>query len=240
VLRRKNIGETDRVVTLYTREKGKLSAVAKGARKHLSKLAGPSEMFTYGRYFLASGRDMDIITQADVQESFPGIRKDLNKIAHATYLAELTNALVEERDPNYDLFDTLLSALYLLESDADPGVVARYFDLQVMSLMGYRPEIDSCVRCGRRPSTPTVAFSPSAGGIVCRECGPIPDDVIQISRESVDAMRQLLTIEPRAVRELQFSDAIKTELTKAIRWYVRYRLDQDLKSTEFIQAIAGT
>lgn len=237
VLRRVNVGETDRIVTLYTREKGKLSAAAKGARKHLSKLAGPSEMFTYGRYFLAAGRDLDIITQADVKESFPGIRKDLSRIAHATYLAELTSALVEERDANYELFDTLLSALYLLESEADPGIVTRYFDLQAMCLMGYRPEIDHCVRCGSRPSG-DFAFSPSAGGRVCRECGRMPDDVIILSSKTADAMRTLLVAEPRAVRELQFTDTVKSELYRSIKWYVRYRLDQDLKSAEFIHCLA--
>jgi len=239
VLRRLNIGETDRIVTLYSREKGKISGIAKGARRPLSKLAGATEPFTYGRYLLAVGRDLDVITQAEVRESFPNVRRDLKRIAYATYLVEFVNAVVEEREPNYDLFDTLLSALYLLEAEADPEVVARYSDLHIMSLMGYRPEIDVCLRCGKRPTTADVAFSPSLGGRVCEECGPLPDDVIYISGEAADAMRRLMAAEPRSLKDLRFPNAVKEELFRAIRWYVRYQLDRELKSSEFIQALAA-
>lgn len=239
VLRRLNIGETDRVVTLYSREKGKLSSIAKGARRPLSKLAGATELLTYGRYFLAIGREMDVITQTEILQSFPGIRKDLKRIAHGTYIVELVNAMVEEREPNYDLFDTLLSSLYLLEGEVDPEIVARHFELQIMSLLGYRPELDVCVRCGRRPAEPGVAFSPSLGGRVCEECGPLPHDVIYLSGETAGAMRQLMAAGPRELRSLRLPDAVKEELFLAVRWYVRYRLDRELKSAEFIQALAA-
>jgi recombinational DNA repair protein (RecF pathway) len=82
-------------------------------------------------------------------------------------------------------------------------------------------------------------FSPSLGGRVCKECGPIPDDVIYLSGESTDAMRALLIAEPSAVGKIHFTDAVKDELFRAIRWYVRYRLDRDLKSSEFLQALAA-
>lgn len=239
VLRRINIGETDRVVTLYTREKGKLSAVAKGARRPSSKLAGATELFSYGRYFLAVGRELDIITQAETLHSFPAIRRDLKRIAHATYLVELINAMVEEREANYSLFDTLLSSLYLIDGEVDPEIVARHFDLQVMSILGYRPELDNCLRCDAQPeSTDGMMFSPSLGGRVCDECGPLPDDVIYLSGESADAMRKLLTAQPRMLRGLEFPHSVKDEIFQAIRWYVRYRVDRDIKSTEFIQALA--
>lgn len=239
VLKRVNIGETDRVVTLYTREKGKLSAVAKGARRAASKLAAATEPFNYGRYFVAVGKDLDVITQAEGLHSFHTIRSDLDRIAYATYLLELTNALVEEREANYELFDTLLSALYLLENEIDPRIVARYFDLQIMSLTGYRPELDVCLRCGATPKSEGIAFSPTLGGRACDECGPLPNDVIYLSGESVGAMRLLLRADARQVAQMNISNPIKDEISEAIRWYVRYRLDRDLKSAEFIQALAA-
>lgn len=238
MLRRVNIGEADRVVTLYTREKGKLSGIAKGARRARSKLAGASELLTYGRYFLAVGRDLDVITQTEIRESFPGIRKDLNRIAHSTYLVELVNALVEEREPNFDLFDTLLSSLYLLEAEVDPEIVARHFELQIMSIMGYRPHLDQCLRCGKTPSGEGIMFSPSLGGRACDECGPVPDDVVYLSGESAGALRKLLTAEPRSLKDLLVPPAVKEELAGAIRKYVRYRTDRELKSPEFIRALA--
>lgn len=239
ILRRINIGESDRVVTLYTREKGKVSAVAKGARKHMSKLAGPTEPLTYGRYFLAAGRDLDIVTQAEVKESFPQIKKNLNRIGFASYMVELINAIVEEHDPNYEAFDTLLSSLYLLESDIEPELVARYFELQIMSMMGYRPELDECLRCGRQPSSDVVAFSPELGGRACEECAPLPTDVIILKKPSADAMRQLLSVEPEQLKNIQISDDAKDPLYRAIRWYVRCRLDRNLKSSEFLQTLTA-
>ncbi len=238
VLRRINVGETDRIVTLYSREKGKLSAVAKGARRPLSKLAAATEPLTYGKYFAAAGRELDVITQAESQASFPSIRRDLDRIGHATYLVELVNAMVEERDPNYELFDTLLSALYLTDGGADPEIVARYFDLQMMSMTGYRPELDVCVRCGSSPKQNGITFSPSLGGRVCDTCAPLPDDVLYLSSESVAAMKKLIAAEAREVAATTLPQPVKDEIFNAIRWYVRYRLDRDLKSSEFIQSIA--
>jgi len=239
ILRRINIGETDRIVTLYTREKGKLSSIAKGARRHLSKLAGATELFTYGKYFLASGRDLDIITQTEVKESFPEIRKNLDRIAHAAYICEMVNIFVEEREANYGIFDTLLSALYLLESGVDPKVVARYFELNLMSMMGYRPELDQCIRCSAHPSGDGMYFSPSMGGRVCKECGPLPDDVIHLNKETADAMRILLAAEPGVLRMLEFSEEVKQELFKIIHLYIRYRTGRDLKSLEFIHILGS-
>lgn len=239
VLRRVNVGEADRIITLYTREKGKLAAVAKGARKGLSKLSGATELFTFGKYFLASGRELDILTQAEIKEPFPTIRTDLKRIAYATYFVELINNLIEEREPNYDLFDTLLSALYLLEGGVDPEIVGRYFELQVMSMLGYRPELDRCIRCDAEPITDQVAFSPSLGGRVCPECGPIPEDVIYLSKESADAIRRLLAADARTVRDIQLKDEIKEEVGRAMRWHVRYRLDRELKSAEFIHSLSA-
>jgi DNA repair protein RecO (recombination protein O) len=237
VLRRINIGEADRVLTLYTREKGKLSAIAKGARKHLSKFSGATELLTYGRFFMATGRDLDVLTQVEIKESFPGIRRDLACIAHATHVIELTNALVEEHEPHYDLFDTLLSALYMIEGGIDPEIVARYYELQSMSILGYRPEINSCTRCGTVKDSEELPFSPSLGGRVCDSCGPLPDDVVCLSCESVLVISKLLEAEPETLRKLVLSPEVKGEIAHFMKWHIRYRLDRELKSADLMQTL---
>src|SRR5579862_3611183 len=89
VLHRLNLGENDRILTLYTREHGKLSAVAKGARRATSRLVGATELFTQARVLLATGRSLDILTQCEIRASFPALRNDLERLARATYLCEL-------------------------------------------------------------------------------------------------------------------------------------------------------
>src|SRR5579863_4167977 len=111
VLHRTNLGETDKILTLLCRENGKLGAVAKGSRRPGSKLSGATELYTYSRFLLAIGKNLDIVSQCEIRESFPALRGDLALLSRATYLCELTDRLVEEREPNPEVFDMLLSAL---------------------------------------------------------------------------------------------------------------------------------
>jgi len=238
VLRRTDVGETDRVIILYTRAKGKLSAIAKGARKALSKLAAATEPFTYGRYMLAVGQNLDVVTQAEIRESFQAIRKDVARVSHAVYFLELVDSFTEEREPNPDLFDTLLSALYLLETGVDPQIAARSFELKLMALLGYAPQLDVCLRCGTKPKGPEIPFSPSLGGLVCRKCGPLPEDVIYISRSTAEFMKHLVTAEPSDLRQMQPAPEALKEAAQVLRWHIRYRAERDLKSLDFLRSWA--
>ena len=134
VLRRIDLGEKDRILTVFTKEHGKLSAVAKGSRRPGSRLSGASEPFTYSKMFLATGRDLDVLSQAEVKESFPNIKAAMASVAYAVYLLELADRFTEERHPNPELFDTLLSAMYVLESGTDPEIGRR---LAKATLIGF-------------------------------------------------------------------------------------------------------
>lgn len=237
VLHRLNFGETDRIVTLYTRERGKLGAVAKGARKPVSRLAGATEVLTYGRFHLATGKNLDIIAQVEVKESFPRIHQDLHRIAYATYMAELVDKSVEEDEANQEIFDLLLSALYLTERPNDPEKIAHMFELQFMTLLGYEPVLDKCLRCRLPVPTDEVYFSPSMGGVVCQECGPLPEDAIQVSHEALDAMRKLLDAEASEVERMEISRTAMDQIARVMRWYIRYRSERELKSIQFLQTL---
>src|SRR5947208_15843140 len=163
VLRRISFGETDRILTLFTREYGKLSAIAKGARRSVSRLAAATEPLTHSRMLLAVGQNLDVLTQGEVREAFHEIRKDLTKISYASYFAELVNASVEERQPHQDLFDLPLSGFYMLERTDVPDLVARMFELQALRLLGYQPELRRCVRDAAPLQSPGIGFSPSRG-----------------------------------------------------------------------------
>ncbi|MDH7482802.1 MAG: DNA repair protein RecO [Armatimonadota bacterium] len=237
VLRRIDFGETDRITTLYTRELGKISAIAKGARKPISRLAGATETLTYGKFQLATGKTLDVITQVEVRHSFPRIRSNLRQLAYATYLAELVERFVEEREPNVDMFDLLLSSLYLLERLNDPEKIAHMFELQFMKLLGYEPTLDKCVRCRKPLSEGEVFFSPSLGGIVCRMCGPLPEDAIQISYHAVEIMRKLLQAEAPEVEKMEISPNIMEQIGRVMQWYIRYRSPAEIKSLRFFQML---
>jgi len=240
VTHRTNFGETDRLVTLYTRERGKISTIAKGARKPISRLSGATELLTYGRFQLATGKNLDVITQIEVKESFPRIRADLRKTAYSTYLAELIDKVVEERDPNPDAFDLLLSALYLMERPNDPEKIARMFDLKLMKLVGYEPTLDRCItpQKGLKPLPKGgLHFSPELGGVVCRQYGPLPEDAFSVSREALSTMTTLMAADAPEIERMEIPRKTLDEISRVTRWFIRYRVERELKSLDFIQAL---
>lgn len=238
VLRRIDLGEKDRIITILTREQGKLGAVAKGARRPGSKLAGASEPFTYGKLFLSAGRDLDVLSQAEIKESFPNVKQDMRAVAYGMYMLELTNQFTEERNPNPELFDTLLSAMYILESGTDAEITARYFELQFLDLLGYDPHFETCIRCGRKPKQGRLGFSPSLGGIVCDSCGITPSDVIWAPDAIISYINALRRAEPQKLKDMKFPRGVRRDLANILKWHIRYRLEHDLKSADFIDLIA--
>jgi len=237
VLRRINFGETDRIVTLYTRERGKLPAIAKGSRKPISRLAGATEVLTYGRFQLATGRNLDVVAQVDVKESFPRIRDDLVRTAYASYMAELVQALVEEHEPNSNLFDLILSAFYLMERPNDPEKIAHMFELKLMCMLGYEPVLDRCVRCREALPAGDIYFSPSLGGLVCRECGPLPEDAVLILPDTLEIMGSIKHADAPEIERVQVPRPVIDQIARCMRWYVRYRAERELKSLDFLQAV---
>jgi len=237
VLRRMNFSETDRIVTLYTREHGKISTIAKGSRKPISRLSGATETLTYGKVALATGKNLEVVTQFEVKESFPRIREDLKRLAYAGYCAELTDVLTEDRQLSFDLFDLLLSTLYLMERPNDPEKIAHMFELKLMKLLGYEPALDECLRCRKPLPVSDLFFSPSLGGMVCRECGPLPDDAIQIPQAAIEAMRGLLEADAPEVERMEIPDTAMDFIARVMRWYIRYRAEREIKSLDFLQAL---
>jgi DNA repair protein RecO (recombination protein O) len=238
VLHRTNLGETDKILTLLCRDSGKLGAVAKGARGPKSKLSGATELFTHSRMLLATGKSLDIVSQSEVRESFPALRDDLALLARATYLCELTDRFIEEREPNQDVFDLLLSALYLLQRCADePDVIVHAFELRLLTERGYAPHLANCVRCGAETLRARVGFSPSLGGLLCPADRFSVDDTISIAAETVEFMTTLLSGEPHEVVSVRPSAIALRETARCMRWYIRFRAERDLKSAEFVDML---
>jgi DNA repair protein RecO (recombination protein O) len=238
VLARIPIGETDKVVTLLTREWGKLRAIAKGARRPTSRLAGATELFTHARMLMSVGQNLDVITQAEVRESFPGLRQDLMKIGHASYLTELADAVTAERQPNAELFDLLLSALYVVERSDRPDLGARMFELNALRLLGYEPQLARCVRDRAALEGAGLAFSAARGGALCGRCAPETPGALPLSRGVLALMRQLLVAEPPAVARLGASEEERAELARHLTAFVRTRFEAPFRSLTFIETVA--
>jgi DNA repair protein RecO (recombination protein O) len=240
VLHRQNLGETDKILTLYTRERGKLSAVAKGARRPTSRLSGATELFTLSRLLLATGKSLEVITQGEIRQTFPGLRADLERLTRATYLCELLDRLTHEHDAtaSEELFDLTEAALRLLERAEDyPDSVVHAYELRLLSALGYAPELERCVRCGSTLERRVCGFSPSLGGTLCAADRYRADDSVPLSPDAVALLRQLLSAEPETLLALRPAPKLAAEVARALRWHVRFRAERDLKSAAFLDQL---
>jgi len=246
VLRRMQYAETDNILTLYSRERGRISAIAKGARKAVSRLSGACEVLNYSKFSLASARTLQIVRQAEVVSSYAPLREDLHRLANGLYIADLVGAFVDDGDPNPDLFDLLEQGLQLISTVQSPQVAARWFDLRLLNCLGYAPQLFECVYCAASliPPTHSTSLSSAQGGALCyRHAHPQTyEDQSALDRPALFLLQSLdeaqgLNEEETAAKLNQLIPSPLASL--ATRKYIRYRIDRELKSLEFLDTVEG-
>jgi DNA repair protein RecO (recombination protein O) len=191
VLRRRDTGEADRIVTLFTAEHGKRRVVAKGTRRPGSRLAGHLEPFCAASLLVARTRTLDIVSQADTIEAFAAVRQTELGIATAGYLCELVDALLPEDQPQEQVYELLFAALRLLADGRNARLVRHVFEMGLLRQLGYRPELYVCVVCGVALEQEANGFIPE-GGVVCPRCLRLRPDAADLS---VDALKLLRAID---------------------------------------------
>lgn len=249
VLRTRNLGEKDRVMTLLSPERGKFDAAARGARGPKSKLAAASQPFMLLRLLLAHGRSLDIVTQAEIEESHRHISADLFKTAWACYLCELS-AGVPEHLPDDDLFDLLCVALGHLDAAATaPAVEAtgRWFEAKYLALLGYAPTLGRCVACGEKIVVPAedvsrkLSFSPALGGSLCANCGPRDPGRLTVNVHALRALHKLARVEaPPAPDVLSLTGATRRDLRDCLRRSIFLHCEFKPRSQAFLDDVTAT
>ena len=196
VLKTHALGETSRIAVVYTREHGMVKLVAKGARKTPSRFGYALEPLTRGRYtyYLKTDRDLHLLSQADTLTPTGSRIADLPRLAHAEAALELIDRLVWGEEPHAELFDLLKGALEAVVVAPEPALPALTiaFELQVASLLGYRPRLDACAECGGAIS-PRRLFSPARGGLMCDRCAGAEPGTIALSADALAGLSLLLT-----------------------------------------------
>jgi DNA repair protein RecO (recombination protein O) len=239
VLRRVSTGETDRVVTLFTREHGKIGAIAKGARGARSRLGAATEPGICFRGLLAVGQNLEVLTQAEVIETYPALRRDLTRLGYASYFLELVDAAVEDRQPAPDVWDLLTSALGALETIETPDLLARALELRLLDHLGLLPDLSCCVLDGGSLPEEAALFHPKRGGLICPRCAVTNHGAVRITDETLTALRTLAcrglgAILPPATPP---SERARAELARVLAPTMRAHLDAPLRSLQFLDAV---
>lgn len=238
VLRHADWGEADRLLTLYTRERGKVRAIAKGARKIRSRKAGHLEPFTRVTLQLARGHDLLIVTQADTVDAYLPIHENLVKTGNAAYIVELLDRFTYEDDTeNYNIYCLLTQALSRLEKEDDPWLAIRYYEVRLLDLLGYRPHLFECARCGKEIKAESQYFSAAQGGVLCPACGEGQPGAWSVSMEALKYLRHFQRSDYAGVQRARPSPDCRAEVEALLQRYVTYLLERALNSPAFIKQI---
>lgn len=237
VIRHKDYAENHKILTIFTETNGKISVMARGARKMRSRLASITQLFTEAHYsYFKGSKGMGMVSQGDTIHSFRDLRQDLKKTTYASYFAEWMNKATEDDQPNQRLFLLLRQCFLFLEDGKDAQIVARLFELKMLESSGYNPVLDRCASCGSVQGTFT--FSVREGGLLCGTCSNGDELTHRISPASFNILRVLHRMEPDRLGNIQVKTQTKDELRLAIWAFIDYHTPFQFKSRIFLEKMA--
>jgi DNA repair protein RecO (recombination protein O) len=191
VLRRHNLGEADRIVTFLTSDRGKLRAVARGVRRIKSRQAGHLELFSETDLMLAEGRNLDIITSARLLIIDDRLTSDMRRLSTAYLMAEMTDALLGDAEPQADIYACLQSGLAALRAGNEPQLVELFFKLRMLADLGYEPQLAGCHTCQAADPAAHYYFDPSAMALYDGDHRPV--GVPELAVPAIKLWRLVLT-----------------------------------------------
>lgn len=236
VLREIDYGEADRILTLLT-PAGKVSAIAHGVRRATSRKSGHLGLLARSQLMMARGRNLDVVTQAEAVERYEGLRGDLLRFTYGCYVGELMVRFAQEEEPSADLYELAIRALHWFSEREDLTLWARYFEICLLRVAGYRPEMYHCVRCRQPVKAVANAFSAAQGGVLCSDCRPEGPDALEISLGGQKVFRYLLSHDEGDVARLRIRPETGLELEGLLQHYLEYVLERRVSSVEFLQRL---
>ena len=238
VLGHSDFGEADRILTLYTCQRGKTRVIVKGARKITSRKAGHLEPFTRVQLQLAKGRDMPLVTQADTVEAYVPLRENLVLTSQAAYVIELLDRFTyDEGTDSSAIFELLTDTMSRLASKADAWLAIRYYEMRLLDHLGFRPKLFECAHCGREILPEDQYFSYSAGGVICPSSSRTEPDLRPISVEALKYVRHFQRSIYTEARRARPTPEVQEETETLMQGYFTYLLERELKTPGFLRQI---
>ncbi|OES44337.1 DNA repair protein RecO [Domibacillus iocasae] len=233
VLRTNDYGETNKIVTMLTREKGKKAAVARGAKKTNSRLSGVTQPFTHGYFLVQGGKGLGTMQQGEALDSMRHIREDLLKTAYAAYIVELTDRTTEDGQAGAPLFELVRKSLAYINDGVDPAIVTNIFEMKMLSQAGLRPELSSCAVCGEMEGR--FGFSIRENGLICHRCFEKDPYYLPLSPAAIRLLRLFYFFDLDRLGTIDVKESTKKELRAAISMYYDEYAGLYLKSRRFLE-----
>ena len=240
VLKSVPLGEADCLVTLFTRETGKVRAVAKGARRSTAKLVGHVEPLTATRLSLSRGRSLDVINQAETLENFTPLKTNLTAVTRGLQVAELVDGFASEASANEPLYYLALATLAAIGAAPDDELPLLHFKLHLLSVSGLMPELQDCVGCRNEIEPDRHRYSADGGGVFCPDCTPDHAGVRPLSLRALKVLRLLARSRVTELPTLRLDAALTQELKSLLTGTVQYWLDREIRTDNFLNHLART
>ncbi|MBZ0298826.1 MAG: DNA repair protein RecO [Anaerolineae bacterium] len=238
ILKRRDFGEADRLLTLLTPRYGKLDVIAKGARKPTSSKTGHVELYTRADMLLHRGRELDIVVQVEMLKPYLELREDLQRGAYANYAAELMDRFTTRSEEDSTVLFTLLDeTLQRLCVDEDPRLAVRYFEVRLLDEVGFRPELHECVVSREAVQAEDQYFSYADGGVVRPEHAIRSTSFVPIPMVTLKVLRHMQRSPYSHVQSLSISRALHDDIERILLGYITFLLEQKLQSVDFIRRI---
>jgi DNA repair protein RecO (recombination protein O) len=232
VIRTNDYGETNKIVTIYTRELGKVGVMARGAKKPNSRLTSSTQLFTYGYFLFQKSSGLGGLQQGETISSMRGIREDIFLTAYASYAAELLDKSTEQNEPNPFLFELFSQILQLLNEGVDPDILLYIFEMKIVNVLGLYPQLDSCVNCSSKDGT--FHFSIRENGFICHRCFEVDPYRLPISQATAKLLRLFYYFDLERLGKVTVKPETKAELKLVIDSYYSEYSGIFLKSKKFL------
>lgn len=236
VLRETPTKEADKILTVLSAELGKISVIAKGARSRRSRFSAAAELLVYSEMTLSQKGEWYYLVEGNTLELFSGIRADFQKLALASYFAELTETVCLG-DSSPEILPLLLNALYALSAlGKDPELVKVAFTWRLMALAGFEPLCDSCAVCGR-PEPETPMLDVVEGILLCRTCAAGNGNLVPLTLGALSALRHILYCEPKRLYAFTLEDSSRKLLDRSAEIFCSTQLERSFRTLDYYKSI---
>lgn len=238
VLKSRSYGESNKIVTIMTREAGKVTVMARGAKKPTSRLAGVTQTFMHGLYVVQRSSGMGTLQQGEHLASMRHIQTDIVATAYASYIVELLDRIVEEGSPEPFAFEVLQQALHAIEEEYDPEAIALFVDWKLLPYTGVQPILHACASCGAIEGE--FAFSFAQGGYLCHRCFHLDPYIIRLTPTQLKLIRMFYSVPINQIGKLDLKKGTKQFIKKIVSTIYEEQTGIRLKSRSFIEQLERT
>ena len=223
IISESNLGDYDKMLTMLTPGLGKISCVAKGARRPKSALLAGTQLFCFGEYLMYKGANTYNINSCETIEVFYNLRTDLDKLNTAIEITKIIRNVTDENENCYKVLQLYLNTLYTLsETDKNLELVDSIFKLKILCLLGFAPRINECVNCKDKENI--KYFSIKDNGFKCENCGKLDKGAISVSESTISAIKYIVLAPPKKLYSFNLKDESLEELKMITKLYFEEKI----------------